>query len=65
VDFKHVSLKNNVQNKVEFTIPKHQLRYINEQGKAIDYTGRLIVTVGSGQGVKLPENQYTISNIAL
>ncbi|MBB1287634.1 glycoside hydrolase family 3 C-terminal domain-containing protein [Pseudoalteromonas sp. SR43-6] len=65
VSFKHVTLKNKTQNEVEFTVPKNQLTYINEQGNAVAYKGRLIVTVGSGQGIKIPKDKFTVSNIVL
>ncbi|MEL0653949.1 glycoside hydrolase family 3 C-terminal domain-containing protein [Pseudoalteromonas issachenkonii] len=65
VSFKHVTLKNKTQNEVKFTVPKNQLTYINEQGNAVAYKGRLIVTVGSGQGIKIPKDKFTVSNIVL
>ena len=65
VSFKHVTLKNKAQNDVKFTVPKNQLTYINEQGNAVAYKGRLIVTVGSGQGIKIPKDKFTVSNIVL
>ena len=65
VSFKHVTLKNKAQNDVQFTIPKNKLTYINEQGIAVAYKGRLIVTVGSGQGIKIPKDKFTVSNIVL
>ncbi len=65
VSFKHVTLKNKAQNEVIFTIPKNQLTYINEQGNTVPYKGRLIVTVGSGQGIKIPKDKFTVSNIVL
>jgi len=65
VSFKHVTLKHKTQNEVKFTVPKNQLTYINEQGNAVAYKGRLIVTVGSGQGIKIPKDKFTVSNIVL
>ena len=65
VSFKHVSFDRKAVNKVKLTIPKQQLSYIDENGNAIAYKGRLEVTVGSGQGIKLPEDKYTTSSILL
>ena len=65
VGFKHITLKNESKNDIKFTIPKNKLSYINEQGIAVAYKGRLIITVGSGQGIKIPKDKFTVTNIVL
>lgn len=65
VSFQHLSFDGNKTSKVRFTIPKQQLSYIDDSGNPIDYKGRLSLTVGSGQGIKLPEDKYTTLNIEL
>ena len=65
VNFKRVTLQGNTQKDIKLTIAKDQLTYINEQGKAISYKGGLTVTVGSGQGIKIPKDKFTKTHINL
>lgn len=65
VNFKRVTVQGNTQTDVKFTLPKKQLTYINEQGNAIAYKGRLMVTIGSGQGIKIPQDMFTKTFIDL
>ena len=65
VNFKRVTVQGNTQTDVKFTLSKKQLTYIDEQGNAIPYKGRLMVTIGSGQGVKIPQDMFTKTFIDL
>jgi len=65
VGFRHITLKNEAEKDIKFIIPKNKLTYINDQGDAVAYKGRLIVTVGAGQGIKIPKDKFTVSNVVL
>jgi beta-glucosidase len=56
VAFKRVNLEGGDSQSVQFTINDSQLVYVDEQGHRQPYMGKLLVTVGGGQGVKRNDN---------
>ena len=65
VNFKRVDLPANSKQQVSLVIAKDKLTYIDQQGKPQPYQGQLIVTVGAGQGIKIPKHQYITTEITL
>ena len=50
---------------VAITVDADELTYIDEQGNKQPYTGKLVVSVGSGQPDYLSENQYQQAEVVL
>ncbi|ALM91669.1 MULTISPECIES: glycoside hydrolase family 3 C-terminal domain-containing protein [Alteromonas] len=63
VAFKRVNLAGGESQSVKFTINESQLVYVDEQGQRQPYKGKLLVTLGGGQGVKRSDNvvQHSIN----
>lgn len=65
IDFKRVKFLAQKQQEVLFTVPSKMLSYIDEQGQTQAYRGRAKLTLGSGQGIKIPTHQYVSFDISL
>lgn len=65
LDFKRVQLSAKSTQEVTFTIEKNQLSYIDQQGLSQPYQGKALLTIGSGQGIKLPKSQYSTVELSL
>ena len=65
VNFKRITLTANQQQQVSQLIPKEKLTYVGDDGKVQPYHGRLIVTVGAGQGIKISKQRYLTTEVIL
>ncbi|MGL1959372.1 MAG: glycoside hydrolase family 3 C-terminal domain-containing protein [Colwellia sp.] len=65
IDFKRVQLSAKSTQVVSFSIPKKKLSYIDQQGLSQPYHGKVLLTIGSGQGIKLPKYQYSTIELTL
>ena len=65
VAFKRVLVKAKSSVKIQLEVPKSKLSYIDNNGEAQSYKGRLQITVGGGQGIKLPASHITKTSLAI
>ncbi|XQW85831.1 glycoside hydrolase family 3 C-terminal domain-containing protein [Thalassotalea piscium] len=65
VSFKRINIEANSNQTINLQVPKDKLTYIDKKGKPQQYHGRLIVTVGSGQGIKIAKHLYLTTEITL
>jgi len=65
LDFKRVNITAKGSKNISFEIDRQQLSYINEQGERERYSGPVQLTLGSGQGIKLPKHQYATFTITV
>ena len=57
VSFQQVKVSAKSEKRLAITVEKEKLTYVDNQGKIQPYSGKLEVSVGSGQGIKLGENK--------
>ncbi|MBU2883209.1 glycoside hydrolase family 3 C-terminal domain-containing protein [Psychrosphaera sp. B3R10] len=65
VSFKRVGLAGHSTQQVNITVPKNKLTYIDDAGFAQPYQGRLAVTVGAGQGIKISQDRFQTTELSL
>ncbi len=65
VSFKHISILAKSEQEILIVIPAKKLTYVNNEGNLQPYVGRLEVSLGAGQGVKLGSNKVLKTNVNL
>ncbi|MCL1112821.1 glycoside hydrolase family 3 C-terminal domain-containing protein [Shewanella basaltis] len=65
VSFKRITIDAKSDKMVEMTITRDKLMYVDDNGNAQSYKGRLIVTMGAGQGIKMSKSSYLTTEILL
>ena len=65
VSFARIKLNANSEQTMIQTITKDKLKYVDQEGNSRQYHGRLLVTVGAGQGIKISNNKYVATEIVL
>ncbi|WP_440874126.1 glycoside hydrolase family 3 C-terminal domain-containing protein [Thalassotalea sp. PLHSN55] len=63
IDFKRVQVAANGSAQVSFTIDRELLSYIDEQGQRQQHQGKAILTLGAGQGIKIPQHQVVTFDV--
>lgn len=65
VAYTRTALANGEESQVELTVDPDQLRYVDDQGHHQVYSGRVKVTVGSGQPGYVGEDQITEATVTI
>ncbi|WP_111979201.1 glycoside hydrolase family 3 C-terminal domain-containing protein [Algibacillus agarilyticus] len=65
VAYKRSLVNANSEITVKFDIPAEQLMYVDSSGLKQPYYGKLTLSVGSGQGIKIPKQQFVKTMIKL
>jgi len=65
VSFKHITIPAKGNQELSIVIPAKKLTYVDNEGNLQLYTGRLEVSLGSGQGIKLDSNKVLKTNITI
>lgn len=65
VNFKRINVPAGAKKQVHQVLLANQLSYIDQQGNAQSYHGKLFITVGFGQGIKIAPSRYKTTEIKL
>ena len=65
VHFKHFTIPAKSKQKISIVIPAKKLTYVDNEGNIQPYIGRLQVSLGSGQGIKLDSDKVLKTNITI